>query len=199
MLINSRILSNHSKGELKVFFLNCVIKSMTRWKSPHFPPSSKADSMLAFASLPKEKSRLMLVFISEKTEKRKTFLARLEENENFSYLILLLFWVEKGGKRKSHLLYTHSLPPRLSRTQKSQAYFNSFSEKFLIAWAEWMDGGAVAHRYFNGKTKGVKVIFHNFASAFYCSDTMNVNEEESSPISFPFGLLASPSNVNICK
>lgn len=30
-----------------------------------------------------------------------------------------------------------------------------------------METEAVAHRYFNGKTKGVKVIFHNF----HCVDT----------------------------
>lgn len=99
---------------------------------------------------------------------------------------------EVKEKEKSFTIHSDSL----ARKQKSQLISIHSQEDVLNSSRGWRTAN---HRSFNGKTKGVKVIFHNFASAFYCSDTMNVNEEESSPISFPFGLLASPSNVNICK
>lgn len=76
-------------------------------------------------------SRLMLVFLS-KSRKTFSYRRRLQkENENFSYLALLLFCVEERGveKRKKEKSFTiHTLAPRIS------AHFNSFSGELLIAW-----------------------------------------------------------------
>lgn len=72
---------------------------------------------------------LNVSFSLRKAEKKdENFSRSAEENGKFFISHFIIILCREGGKRKSHLLYTHSLA-------QLSAYFNSFSEKFLIAWA----------------------------------------------------------------
>lgn len=87
----------------------------------------------------------------------------------------------EGRKRKSHLLYTHTHPSSLPQpiTQLSNIYKNLSLFQFILprkvlnSPGAMDDGGRKAEdgrmrtiASFNSKTKGVKVIFHNFPPRF---------------------------------
>lgn len=96
-----------------------------------------------------KKNCLMLVFI----QNRKSFYLQKKEIFHISfYYYIFERGSEQSEKRKSHLPYRN---------------LGSFQFIFLRKVLNSFVGERRAnHRCFNGKTKGVKVIFHNFPPLF---------------------------------
>lgn len=162
MLINSQVLSEPFKQRARVEW---ELLSKLRYQKH----DSLENTFSLFKMIPcwlfSKAKRLNVSFLS-KPKIWKVFFLRYKRKMKIFH-ISFYYFLERGGngkKGKSHLLYTYSpTHSRLAHT-KSQLISIHFRGKVLNSLGGKRE--AETHRYFNSKTKGVKVIFHNFPPLF---------------------------------